>query len=493
MSKVLAISYIIFLIATGWIFSIDQHPSGMPDNESHIPENRINTLTSFKAVIPQETYVFMLGNNRYSHESGYDNLAQCHNDVRLLKKIFMYCSKVPEKNIFTHLDVTLPGAQRLFEQFLKSIDKKSLVIIFYSGHGDPDGSLVFVDGKKLHPVNLRRQINSFSNDTVLLIDACYSGNNEGPLDFFQAEQPFKSNCIRIYSSLAHLTAKEISYDNFFFKSALPFYREVLGINTIEGNGYFTALLGQFFAHYRLKKRENVSYSKLISHMTNKGKIYTETLAKTGELQKSAWEEAVYRLNQLPKIHPVDEQVSFINPAHEHILLQKKENKYQPDKNFLSVGIETGLPVTMPPYNKSLGLRIMPLISLLYYYSFRWGVVGFGFQAGIQWGSTLPRVKYDYDLLIYPLTLTCTYCTNLPIPLFFYYEVSPGVGINHLLFAGYPEGNILAAKFYLGTGCGIGCNLTKKISMGLGVQYIILIPYDDLFHLLSPHIDIDYYF
>jgi hypothetical protein len=493
MKKVMAILCSIFLIAACWVFSTEQSVLDTT-RESNTPGEIRNTLTTFNAIIPQKTYIFIIGNNTYSDESGYEKLTQCHNDINLMKKIFMHCCNVADDNIFSYLDITLPGCQKYFNQFLNTIDKESLVIIFYSGHGDPNGSLVFVDGKKLNPVELRRHINSFSNDTVLLIDACYSGNNEGPLDFFQKDQPFKSNCIRIYSSLAHLTAKEISYENHFFKSALPFYSEVLDINNIDGNSYFTALIGHFFTHYKLKKGENVSYSELVSYITNKGKIYVETLAKTkGEARKSAWEEAVYRLNQLPKIHPVDEKVSFIEPEHEYIILQKKKYNFWPKKNFLSLGIDTGVPLTMPPYNKSLGLSIMPLISLLYNLNYSWGILGLGIQAGIQWVSTRPEVEYNYNLLIYPLTLKCSYSTKLSIPLYFLYELSLGIGINQLLFTDYPERDSMGTKFYLGTGCGIGFNLTKKYSIGLGLHYITLMPYEDMFHLISPRIDFVYYF
>jgi Ni,Fe-hydrogenase maturation factor len=190
----------------------------------------------------------MVGNNAYSDESGYEMPTRCHNDILLLRQILTRCCKIKEENIFSYRDISLSECHDYFKQFLNTIDKDSLIIIFYSGHGDNDGSLVFTDGAKLIPDEFRRHINSFSNDTVLFIDACYSGNNEGPLDFLQAEQPFKSDCIGIYSSLAHLTAKEISYQNIFFKSAIPFYRDVLSINHIEGNGYFTALPGLFFTN-----------------------------------------------------------------------------------------------------------------------------------------------------------------------------------------------------------------------------------------------------
>lgn len=55
-----------------------------------------------------------------------------------------------------------------------------MVIITYSGHGNVDGSLVMVDGGMLTPDELKRTVNSFKNDSVLILDACYSGNNEGP-------------------------------------------------------------------------------------------------------------------------------------------------------------------------------------------------------------------------------------------------------------------------------------------------------------------------
>ena len=68
-----------------------------------------------------------------------------------------------------------------------------------------------------------------------MIDACYSGNNEGPreIDGDGESIEFKQNSMRIYASLAHRTAKEITYGNAFFRHVMPFYQSALAELTIS--------------------------------------------------------------------------------------------------------------------------------------------------------------------------------------------------------------------------------------------------------------------
>ena len=284
-----------------------------------IPSIRLNTLKDFRHVKTQDTYVFMIGNDKYLKKSDFSPLKQCYNDVKLLKEIFIKCSGIPAKNIMAHQDLTRKTFMKNFKWFINSLKKDSLVIITYSGHGDSDGSLVFVDGSKIMPDELKSLVNSFPNDTVLFIDACYSGNNEGPKDFtsYKKKTAFKSNSIRVYASLAHLSAKEIIYKKHpFFKPVLAFYRDVLGLHDLKGNGYFTALIGYFFAEYNFKKNENISFIKLISYVTNKGNAYVETLAK-----EKHYKLAGMRLNQQPKVLPITERVNFQDRHHNFLFIQ----------------------------------------------------------------------------------------------------------------------------------------------------------------------------
>ena len=284
--------------------------------------SRLNTLQDFEKVKKKNIYAFLIGNDKYQKQSDFAPLNQCANDVLLMRQILIHCVKADPKNIYVNHDLTIKEFNTKFAQFVQKVneDKDAMVLITYSGHGDTDGSLVFVKGGSLKPTTLKDLVNSFNNDTILLLDACYSGNNEGPKEAYKKgrKQGFKSNSLRIYASLAHLTAKEIKYSGGYFKEILPFYRNVLKINKISGNGYFTAMIGLFFAEYQFKPEENISFKDLISYVTNKGKQYVEFLA----LGKKTGREAGLRLNQQPKILPIKQKVDFQDINHSFILTQK---------------------------------------------------------------------------------------------------------------------------------------------------------------------------
>ncbi len=283
----------------------------------------LNNVRTFQKVKKRDAYVFMIGNNDYDITSGFIPLKQAYNDITLLTAIFNKCVKIDLKNIYSYKDLTLQTFNKHFNDFISKIDSESLVIITYSGHGHIDGSFVFVDGSKLSSEDLKSKINSIKNDTILLIDACYSGNNEGPKLIYESNnKTFKSNSLRIYASLAHLSAKEINYSNIYFKRLKPFYNEFLGIKKIDGNGYFTAMIGFFFATYNFKEDENISFKDLVYFITSKGKQYIEFLAVTGISNIKNINEATIRLHQQPKILPIKEKVSFINQNHQFLILQK---------------------------------------------------------------------------------------------------------------------------------------------------------------------------
>ena len=283
---------------------------------------RINTHKDFQKVKKKNVYAFLIGNDKYEKESDFAPLKQCGNDVLLLKRILTHCVKADPIKIHANYDLTLDEFKARFAKFVQKVnkDKDAMVLITYSGHGNDDGSLVFVRGGMLKPIELKDLVNSFKNDTVVVLDACYSGNNEGPREAYKKgkKQDFKSNSLRVYASLAHLTAKEIKYSSQYFKEILPFYRDVLKIKEISGNGYFTAMIGLFFAEYRFKPDENISFKDLVNYVTNKGKQYVEFLA----LGKKSVREAGIRLNQQPKILPIKEKVDFQDVNHNFILTQK---------------------------------------------------------------------------------------------------------------------------------------------------------------------------
>ena len=286
---------------------------------------KLNNQETFRNVKKQNTLAFLIGNDKYTKESDFAPLGQCYNDVILLKQIFTHCVKIDQSNIYSNKDLTLSEFKMRFNEFVKkaNANPKANVIITFSGHGNEDGSLVFVNGGMLKPNELKKLVNSFSNDVILIIDACYSGSNEGPKEILKGKkQNFKENSLRVYASLAHLTAKEITYNSLFFKHLKPFYKDILKINKLTGNGYFTAMIGMFFAEYKFKKNENISFKDLVSYVTNRGKQYVEYLAMWGQENKEQRKFASIRLNQQPKILPVQKRVEFHDMNHQFFLIQK---------------------------------------------------------------------------------------------------------------------------------------------------------------------------
>jgi hypothetical protein len=110
------------------------------------PDPSINDSGSFKSVIPQDTFVFLVGNNNYLPESGVPPLKYCHNDVELVKHLLIHCCKVPEERIYEYHDLTKEEMKIHFNFFKMALSRSCRVIIYFSGHGNKDGSLLFTDG-----------------------------------------------------------------------------------------------------------------------------------------------------------------------------------------------------------------------------------------------------------------------------------------------------------------------------------------------------------
>lgn len=293
-----------------------------------VNEQVFNTRDTFNDLFINNTVALLIGNDRYESKSGYEPLNQCANDVRVVSRLLTTCCNVRTNNINAYTDLTAAGFRRIFTHVTNGLKPGQAFIFMYSGHGDKDGALVFTDGERVPPEELKTLINSVDNDTVMILDACYSGNNEGPINY-DPDHRFKDNCLRIYSSLAHLSAKEISYDNDYFDDIQEFYEGVLGLtgdNAVDGNGYFTSFIGYFFAEYRVSDYPRVTFNDLFRYISNKSKEYVEHLAlrsnEDREHYRAAYsKELVLRLNQHPKMLPYDRDVVFKNPRHKNLVMR----------------------------------------------------------------------------------------------------------------------------------------------------------------------------
>lgn len=449
----------------------------------------INNIDTFKNVILQNTSVIMFANYKYEPASGYQSLNYPASDIKLLRQLLMQCCKVKEENIFSYENTTISQFKSCLKDFISNLEKDSRVIIYYTGHGNVDGSIVFPDSNKLEPKELRNIINSFSNDTILFIDACYSGRYEGVKEFIpESEEPFRKGSIRIYSSLAHLTAKEIEYkDNPFLKDTALFHKQILGMEDIEGNGYFTALIGRFFAKYRFQKGENVTFKDLFSYISNKAKLYEQALILKVKNDKSFIGELYKRSEQYPKYEPVDQKVEFKNPDHQYIVLQQTTNIYQPEKNYLSYEGSAVLswPITCTESQKQ---GFMQLDSFHYNFYFSWGIIGTGLACGVQWNTSKGSGIDSFNFLLYPIAVDTRYNIDFGI-FFFQMHISAGVGINQLFFIESTERDSIGPKFYLNTGLGLGVNPWEKTGLAAKLDYILLIPYEENYMILLPGIEL----
>ncbi|MBP7554083.1 MAG: caspase family protein, partial [Spirochaetes bacterium] len=284
---------------------------------------RINTKETFKKVKPNDSLVLLVGNNDYREETGFAKLTQCENDTLLLSKLLQNCAKINEKNINVANNLSAREFKRIFKTTVSKLKSDQGLIFTYSGHGDSDGSLMFCDGDRVTPGELKDMINSFPNDTTLILDSCYSGNNDGPFDR-KDEPAFKKNCQRIYASLAHMTAKEIDYKNNFFNQVKEFYEDVLGIEDIAGNGYFISLIGYFFAEYNFNVKDNIGFKDIMNYISTKSKQYSEYLALRGSASRSFRyiDESFSRGSQLPKIFPLNAKIAWKNPNNDYIVLYR---------------------------------------------------------------------------------------------------------------------------------------------------------------------------
>lgn len=324
-------------------------------------------------------------------------------------------------------------------------------------------------------------MNSFSNDTVLLIDACYSGSNEGPKEVGGVFQGlFKHNSMRIYASLAHETAKEIDYKNEYFKQYLPFYSEVLGLSDLSGNGYFTAMVGLFFAEYKLGAEENIDFKKIVSYVSNKGREYVEYLTKAGTKTQNSvlLMESANRLNQQPKVLPLKEEVSFNDESHNFFVIQKILSKAQYWKtgNFYSITPSFYYVLTMGDLKDILGAAIMPLVSLDYNYNLNSGVFGIGITSGYHTVKTQSLYTKQYTMNSIPLSLHARYISKLDIPIFFSTDINLGFMFQSLKYADSLNAgkNANTTASYFSGGLGIGFNLFQNLAVSINGNLLYIL-------------------
>ncbi|MBN2444689.1 MAG: caspase family protein [Spirochaetales bacterium] len=466
------------------------------NNEPLQWEQSLNTIKTFKNVIPQNTYVFMVGNNKYTPASGMGELSQCYNDLLVMKGIFINCLKIDEDKIFSYKDLTLDDFRKLFLEAILTISKDtgSRVIFYYSGHGQSDGSLVFTDGSVLSPTELRYHINSFENDTILIIDACYSGNNEGPKEI-KNTLAYKKNCWRIYAALAHQTAREDIYKDEFFKTIMPLYKDVLHIESIEGNSFFVALCGIFFTKYAFKPQENISFRELVYFISGAGKKYVEYLAAKGERDGSSAIKIRNRTNQLPIIYPVNESVDFKIKNHKYLIFQNDESEYWPVGDFYSVELNVMTPIPLGILADSLSVGIHPGAAFTFNKHIKESIFGFGFVTGLNYMPTQPEAQYPGGLLCSPVALHLIYRTAFPILFFFQCDCDIGALFIQPVYSSdvTQRTSALGTLLYGALSIHIGVHVTRFLTISAAGRYSVLFDQDNVSTFIQPGLSVSFQF
>ncbi len=437
-----------------------------------IGEVRLNTKSTFDGIIPLDAVIFMTGNDKY--QGDLNPLSQCVNDVRLLSKIFLKCCRVEQNNIIVNINSNLQTFKEKFKKAISSLKKGQVFIFTYSGHGDEDGSLLMCDGQKFTPNELKKYINSFKNDTVMIIDACYSGNNEGPKEIEEraTRKEYKENSIRIYASLAHQEAREISYTDKFFKSKKPFYDNVLNLTSIDGNGYFTAMVGLFFAEYEFKEDENISFEKLINYIGNKGNEYLEYLfARSKKGDRSARAKYDTRQDQKPKMLPIKKKPKFNNENNYYVVLQKDMNPLG-----LVTAVDGGWFFPIGSYSELYGSSLSVRVNIEYNIDFLFEPLWLRLTAGytgLQNKSDIPDYYAKSPITIFPIGLGFRYSLMLNETMRL--DFSAGGGMAFCSFKLEPYGSIGETKresnngFFYG-GVNLNLEIFESINLRAGLNY-----------------------
>jgi hypothetical protein len=164
--------------------------------------------------------IICIGNNS-------NNLNGCENDAILFYNLnFLY-----PKHLLLGKNATLKNLNKIFQLN----NKKTNIIIFFSGHGFKGGCLNLYDGI-LKPIEIYDSINSNFNDYVdlyLILDCCYSGGFPQIKNFNKIK-----NTYIIASCQENEKSSEIIifYNSNYFPSWKPTYNNkkiVLGLFTVN--------------------------------------------------------------------------------------------------------------------------------------------------------------------------------------------------------------------------------------------------------------------
>ncbi len=246
-------------------------------------------MSVFKEFMKPKIRIFLVGNKDYD---GTDmDLRYTVNDIIVFRQIFKTVFNVPKSRIHYYEDLTLSRFIKVGTDFANKVQKGELVVIVYTGHGNTNGMPIFVDKRTISPKKYFGIVNSFDNDTILIMDSCYSGAEGSESNILTSNDvdettlklrgdgdskdrkplKYRKNVLRIYSSLANQQSREARYKKIkgiqkHLGDTYDFLEEI-GYDG-DGNGIFSITFASFFAEQEFDQ-DNYTFNSLNSHINDK--------------------------------------------------------------------------------------------------------------------------------------------------------------------------------------------------------------------------------
>ena len=140
------------------------------------------------------------------------------NDARAVR----FCLTEMETTAWTVTQKTNLTAQNLLSVIgstFATATENDVSLLYYSGHGDTDGSLIGSDLGQVRPESLRQQMDAIPGRKIVIVDACYSGQmiaEKADLQMLVSQEDF---CGSFLSAFARRSRGALNADDYFVVAA----------------------------------------------------------------------------------------------------------------------------------------------------------------------------------------------------------------------------------------------------------------------------------
>ncbi len=242
------------------------------------PDDYLKIFTQYKKV---KIRAFLFANAEYDQNS-YD-LKYTVNDIKLMEKFLKLVLYTPSERITSHVNLKLDQFNEKFNQFAKTIQKDELILIYYSGNGRTNGMPIFTDMKDITPKNFYKLLNTFNNDTLMIMDTSYlsMGDPSTKVQNVAEEEGIRPNITRVYSNLSHKAIKEGVYKTHQLYKHRLFntfaMMDQMGLDEDSGYSIFTLLILSYFAEFAITGGDiEVTIEKVHSYIHTKISTFEES-------------------------------------------------------------------------------------------------------------------------------------------------------------------------------------------------------------------------